>query len=87
MKYTNIIRNYISKTKRHNRFFIVTQGEFKEGKKQGRGTYFYLNGDTYVGGWENNRRTGDGTKYYEEANSNLYHQRRVNDLIYLVLII
>ena len=31
------------------------------GKKQGRGIYYYLNGDIYDGEWDENLRSGKGS--------------------------
>ena len=30
----------------------------------GQGTYFYSEGDRYVGDWKDNNKTGQGTYYY-----------------------
>lgn len=36
------------------------EGEVKNGKKDGEGTYYYVNGDIYKGGWVGNLKHGNG---------------------------
>ena len=44
-------------------------GEFRDGKLNGKGTYFYSNGDKYVGEIRDNKRNGQGTATFgNEAN-------------------
>ena len=38
-------------------------GEFKEGRWDGEGTYYYKNGDRYKGKWKDNLKYGKGTYY------------------------
>jgi hypothetical protein len=42
----------------------------RNGKLNGKGTYFYSNGDKYEGFWEDDLEHGKGTHYY--ANGNKY---------------
>ena len=35
-------------------------GQFKDGKKNGKGTYYFVNGDKYVCDWVEDNRTGQG---------------------------
>ena len=35
-------------------------GQFKDGKKNGKGTYYYANGNKYMGDWVDENRTGQG---------------------------
>ena len=46
------------------------RGEFRNGKRTGRGTFTWSNGDRYEGEWRNNKRTGRGT--YTWPNGNRY---------------
>ena len=36
-------------------------GEFKDGKRNGQGTYTYSNGDMYEGEWKDGKYHGQGT--------------------------
>ncbi len=36
------------------------RGEFQEGKRHGKGTFFYMNGSQYTGYWENDLKQGAG---------------------------
>ena len=38
----------------------IYEGEWREGRKEGRGVYWYSNGDSYNGGWWGNMRHGYG---------------------------
>jgi hypothetical protein len=46
---------------------VILKGEWKEDRKEGNGTYTYVNGDRFCGGWRNNKKHGHGT--YVFANS------------------
>ncbi len=35
-------------------------GEFKDDQQNGNGTYYFVNGKKYTGGWVNNQKTGQG---------------------------
>ncbi len=39
------------------------KGEFKDGKRSGKGTFIKANGCKYVGNWSNNKRNGNGIYY------------------------
>lgn len=43
------------------------EGEVLDGKKNGKGTFFFVNGDRYVGDFENDLREGQGTYFYREG--------------------
>lgn len=45
-------------------------GEWRHGKRDGEGTYYYLSGDIYSGGWLQGKRHGKGT--YMEASGRQY---------------
>ena len=45
-------------------------GEFKDGKRNGQGTYTYANGNKYVGEFKDDKRNGQGTFTY--ANGDKY---------------
>ena len=52
----------------------ITEKEYKDGwyvgetskrnLRKGRGTFYYLNGDRYVGEWNRDKPEGKGTYYY-----------------------
>ena len=44
-------------------------GELKEGKKDGKGVYYYNNGDRYEGNWKEGVREGKGIYYYSNGES------------------
>ena len=48
----------------------VYTGEFQDGKRNGRGTYKFVNGNQYQGEWKNHIPNGRGT--YTFANGNMY---------------
>ena len=39
-------------------------GEVKRQYRKGHGTFYYLNGDRYVGQWGRDKPDGKGTYYY-----------------------
>ena len=41
------------------------EGEWRNGKKEGKGIYYYNNGDRYEGEFKNNKRDGAGIYYYK----------------------
>jgi hypothetical protein len=43
-------------------------GEFKNGYPEGKGQYFWKNGDWYEGQWKKGQREGQGTMHYKSAN-------------------
>lgn len=42
-------------------------GNFKNGYRNGKGTYFFDSGDYYYGDWVDNKRTGSGYFYFTEG--------------------
>jgi len=55
-------------------------GQFKEGKFTGKGTYYYANGNKYIGYWMNDSKSGqgifkwsDGGRYEMECSEKLGH--------------
>ena len=42
-------------------------GDYKENKRTGKGTYYWHNGDKYVGEWKNDKRDGEGTFYNNDG--------------------
>ena len=46
------------------------EGQWKDGKRDGQGTWFFTNGDRYEGQWKDNKQHGRGTHYF--ANGNRY---------------
>ena len=49
------------------------EGEWKNKKKHGKGSYYYANGVEYVGDWENNMQTGQGV--YTWPSSDRYENK------------
>ena len=39
-------------------------GEFRDGKRNGQGTYTWVSGDKYVGEWKDDKRHGQGTTIF-----------------------
>ena len=44
-------------------------GELRGGKKEGKGVYYYNNGDRYEGNWKGGVREGKGIYYYTNGES------------------
>lgn len=42
---------------------------FKKGKKHGKGSYFYSNGDSYKGNWMDDKKNGEGQYNYNNNSS------------------
>ena len=40
----------------------------KNGKREGKGIFYYKSGNRYEGEWKNNKRTGKGICYYNNGN-------------------
>ena len=43
------------------------EGDWKNDQKNGKGTYYWPNGDKYSGDWLNGHRTGNGVYYYKSG--------------------
>ena len=43
------------------------RGEFLNNKKHGKGTYYWTNGDKYIGSWKEGLRIGQGTYIWEDG--------------------
>ena len=43
-------------------------GDWINGQRHGKGTYYYANGDTYEGDWNEGRREGNGHYIYKRLN-------------------
>ena len=54
-------------------------GDFKDNKREGKGTMYYNNGDKYEGFWENDRMEGKGTMYYN--NGDIYEGEWEKDIM------
>ena len=39
------------------------EGDWRNGKKEGKGIYYYNNGDRYEGDWRNDKKDGKGIFY------------------------
>ena len=46
-------------------------GDFKNGMRDGQGTYNYANGDVYEGHWQSNERSGPGKYSFKESGCSL----------------
>ena len=42
-------------------------GQFRNDKREGKGIYYYNNGDRYEGDWRNGKREGQGIYYYNNG--------------------
>ena len=42
-------------------------GEIKNGKREGKGIFYFKNGDTYEGDWKNDKMDGKGIYYHKKA--------------------
>ena len=42
------------------------EGDYKTGKKEGKGIYYYNNGERYEGDFKNDKREGKGIFYLKE---------------------
>ncbi len=49
------------------------EGEYKNGSKHGKGTYYYVDGNKYTGDWVNNQKAGEGV--FTWANGDRYEMR------------
>ncbi len=45
----------------------IYNGERKEGMRDGRGIYFYPNGDIYEGEWKKSQKYGHGAYMYSDG--------------------
>ena len=43
------------------------EGEFLHDMFHGQGTFYFANGDVYVGQWVENKRSGKGVMYFEDC--------------------
>jgi len=48
-------------------------GEFRNDKMNGKGTYYFVNGNKYTGDWIDDRRTGQGVFIW--SNGDRYEMR------------
>ena len=55
----------------------IYQGYFRNGKRNGEGTYKWPNGDEYKGEWSNGKRNGEGTLTW--SNGDYYVGEWFND--------
>ena len=67
-KYEKVNNNgQIFKIKKYDNGDIY-EGEFKNGKQDGKGIYYYFYGDRYDGEWKNDKREGKAIYYYYDGN-------------------
>ena len=72
----------IQKIIKNNNSTIIKEhfeGNLIDNKKEGKGKYYYTNGDIYDGEFKNDLKEGNGTLYY--ANGDKYTGQFKNDLI------
>ncbi len=43
-------------------------GQLKDDKKEGKGTFYWTNGDRYEGDFKNDKREGNGKYFYKNGN-------------------
>lgn len=48
---------------------LYSSGSWAEDQRSGFGKYYYVNGDTYEGEWQNHVRHGKGTYFYAATGS------------------
>ena len=53
------------------------EGNIKDGNKEGKGIFYYKNGNKYDGEWKDNKKNGKGIMYY--SNGNKYEGDWVNN--------
>ena len=46
---------------------LIYEGEYKNGKRNGQGTYYYDSGEKYIGEWKDGLREGKGIFYWEDG--------------------
>ena len=51
-------------------FFGKYEGEFKQGKRDGKGAHYYPDGRRYVGEFKQGKRDGKGIEHY--ADNSMY---------------
>ena len=44
------------------------EGEFCNGKREGKGTYYFINGNKYEGDFKDGKKEGKGIMYYKNGN-------------------
>ena len=72
MKMVNIIKDKLNFNFKHGKgkFFgindnILYEGDFIKDKREGKGKYYYENGEYYDGEFKNDLRNGKGIEYYK----------------------
>ncbi len=48
--------------------YIKYDGDFVNGKKEGKGKYVWEDGEYYIGQWLNNQKHGKGIEYLKDGN-------------------
>jgi len=57
-------------------------GHFRDGLKDGQGTFSYSNGERYVGQFKNDKRDGKGIYYYSDGSSyEGFFLKRTKDMV------
>jgi hypothetical protein len=54
------------------------EGDLVDNKFHGHGSFFYANGDVYIGSWLNNKRSGSGILIF--TNGDKFEGEFLNDL-------
>jgi hypothetical protein len=57
----------------------IYRGNFVEGRREGHGTFFYMNGSQYTGQWHADAKQGEGLFLYADGRvfGGLFHQNRM----------
>ena len=54
-------------------------GEYKDGKKHGKGRYTWSDGGIYVGNWKDGKEHGQGTYTYPDGRKNWVSLEKVKN--------
>lgn len=57
----------------------IYRGHFHQGRREGQGTFFYMNGSQYTGQWANDMKQGEGLFLYADGRifGGMFHQNRM----------
>ncbi|KAJ1428260.1 hypothetical protein B484DRAFT_318901, partial [Ochromonadaceae sp. CCMP2298] len=57
----------------------IYRGHFVKGRREGQGTFFFMNGSQYTGEWANDMKQGEGLFLYADGRiyGGLFHENRM----------